>query len=111
MGVVTVDIDGEPYAGITDIGMRMLSPRELFRAQGFDDSYIIDRGADGKAITKTRSGLKVRQQRLPADGESPGRRQLPAAWTSTLRKTGTSTWRQQNERRGSGGAQAAGSFL
>jgi len=52
MGVVTVDIDGEPYF-ITDIGMRMLSPRELFRAQGFDDSYIIDRGADGKAITKT----------------------------------------------------------
>jgi len=52
MGVVTVDIDGEPYV-ITDIGMRMLAPRELFRAQGFDDSYIIDRGADGKAITKT----------------------------------------------------------
>lgn len=52
MGVVTVNINGEPYV-ITDIGMRMLSPRELFRAQGFDDSYIIDRGADGKAITKT----------------------------------------------------------
>lgn len=51
-GVVTVNIDGEPYV-ITDIGMRMLSPRELFRAQGFSDSYIIDRGADGKPITKT----------------------------------------------------------
>jgi DNA (cytosine-5)-methyltransferase 1 len=51
-GLCTVNIDGEPYV-ITDIGMRMLSPRELFRAQGFDDSYIIDRGADGKAITKT----------------------------------------------------------
>ena len=33
--------------------MRMLSPRELFRAQGFQDNYIIDRGADGKPITKT----------------------------------------------------------
>jgi DNA (cytosine-5)-methyltransferase 1 len=52
MGVVTVNIDGEPYV-ITDIGMRMLSPRELFRAQGFNDNYIIDRGADGKVITKT----------------------------------------------------------
>jgi DNA (cytosine-5)-methyltransferase 1 len=28
---------------IVDIGMRMLTPRELFRAQGFDDQYIIDR--------------------------------------------------------------------
>lgn len=38
---------------IVDIGMRMLQPRELFRAQGFDDSYIIDRQADGTPITKT----------------------------------------------------------
>jgi DNA (cytosine-5)-methyltransferase 1 len=51
-GLVTVNVDGEPYV-ITDIGMRMLSPRELFRAQGFADSYIIDRGADGKPISKT----------------------------------------------------------
>lgn len=26
---------------------------ELFRAQGFADSYVIDRGADGLAVTKT----------------------------------------------------------
>lgn len=51
-GVVTVMIEGEPYV-IADIGMRMLTPRELFRAQGFPDSYIIDRGADGTPITKT----------------------------------------------------------
>ena len=38
---------GEVYA-ITDIGMRMLQPRELYRAQGFPDSYVIDRGADGR---------------------------------------------------------------
>ena len=38
--LVTVQIDGEPYV-ITDIGMRMLSPRELARAQGFPDSYIL----------------------------------------------------------------------
>ncbi|MCP4564042.1 MAG: hypothetical protein GY873_30220 [Bosea sp.] len=42
-GLVTVDIGGEPYV-IADIGMRMLSPRELYRAQGFPESYIIDRG-------------------------------------------------------------------
>lgn len=38
---------------LVDIGMRMLAPRELYRAQGFPDSYIIDRTADGKPITKT----------------------------------------------------------
>ncbi|HYE38621.1 MAG TPA: DNA cytosine methyltransferase, partial [Ramlibacter sp.] len=38
---------------IVDIGMRMLAPRELYRAQGFPESYIIDRGADGRALTKT----------------------------------------------------------
>lgn len=42
-GLVAVEIGGEPYV-IADIGMRMLSPRELYRAQGFPDSYIIDRG-------------------------------------------------------------------
>ncbi len=50
--LVTVTIDGEQYV-ITDIGMRMLQPRELFSAQGFPDSYIIDRGPDGRALTKT----------------------------------------------------------
>ena len=50
MGLVTVA--GEEYQ-IADIGMRMLTPRELFRAQGFRDSYIIDREYDGTAVTKT----------------------------------------------------------
>lgn len=38
----TLTVDGITYV-IVDIGMRMLTPRELFRAQGFPDSYIIDR--------------------------------------------------------------------
>jgi len=49
LGLVT--IKGEEYE-IVDIGMRMLSPRELFRAQGFEDTYIIDHGADGEPLTK-----------------------------------------------------------
>jgi DNA (cytosine-5)-methyltransferase 1 len=36
-----VEVDGEMYL-IVDISMRMLTPRELFRAQGFPDSYVID---------------------------------------------------------------------
>jgi DNA (cytosine-5)-methyltransferase 1 len=42
-GVVTVAIGGEEYA-IVDIGMRMLTPRELFRAQGFPEAYQIEHG-------------------------------------------------------------------
>lgn len=39
-GLVTVTIDGQLYV-IADIGMRMLTPRELARAQGFPDTYIL----------------------------------------------------------------------
>lgn len=49
-GLVT--IKGQAYA-IVDIGLRMLTPRELYRAQGFPESYIIDRGVAGEPITKT----------------------------------------------------------
>ena len=52
MGLVTVSIDGTTYV-LDDIGMRMLWPRELFRAQGFPDSYIIDPPFNGKPMTKT----------------------------------------------------------
>lgn len=51
-GLVHVHVDGEPYA-LVDIAMRMLQPRELYRAQGFPDEYVIERGADGRRFTKT----------------------------------------------------------
>jgi len=54
-GLVTVEIDGQAWA-IADIGMRMLTPRERFRAQGFPDSYIIDRRPDGSPISATVQG-------------------------------------------------------
>lgn len=47
-----VMVQGEPYV-IVDIGMRMLTPRELYRAQGFRDSYLIDPIIDGKPLSKT----------------------------------------------------------
>lgn len=49
-GLVTVH--GVDYE-IADIGLRMLAPRELFNAQGFDDGYVIDVELDGKPLTKT----------------------------------------------------------
>lgn len=50
-GLVTVQVAGEEYY-IADIGMRMLTPRELYRAQGFPDSYIIDPEVNGKRLNK-----------------------------------------------------------
>ncbi|HAV2815972.1 MULTISPECIES: DNA cytosine methyltransferase [Acinetobacter calcoaceticus/baumannii complex] len=52
LALVTVWIKGEPWV-IVDIRMRMLKPRELFRAQGFPDSYVIEHGHDGKPLSKT----------------------------------------------------------
>jgi DNA (cytosine-5)-methyltransferase 1 len=50
-GLVTVK--GELFQ-IVDIGMRMLAPRELYRAQGFPDDYIIDHVIDdGKRVPLT----------------------------------------------------------
>lgn len=40
LGLVEVTLNGVPHV-ITDIRMRMLTPRELARAQGFPDSYIL----------------------------------------------------------------------
>lgn len=38
---------------IVDIGLRMLTPRELFDAQGFPPDYIIDVDADGRPYPKS----------------------------------------------------------
>lgn len=52
LALVTVTIQGIPYV-VVDIGLRMLQPRELYRAQGFPDSYQIEFGHDGKPFTKS----------------------------------------------------------
>lgn len=52
LALVTVWIKGEPWV-IVDICLRMLKPRELYKGQGFPDSYIIEYGHDGKPLTKT----------------------------------------------------------
>ena len=50
MALVTVR--GQDYK-IVDIGLRMLTPRELFNAQGFPNDYIIDVDADGNPYPKS----------------------------------------------------------
>ncbi|RVN83456.1 DNA cytosine methyltransferase [Sinorhizobium meliloti] len=56
--LVTVTIDGAEYF-ITDIGMRMLTEREKFLAQGFPPDYRIDCDVDGKPLTTTQQGSCV----------------------------------------------------
>lgn len=50
-GLVTVALDGQPYV-IADIAIRMLTPRELFRAQGFPDTYHTEVECNGKRLSK-----------------------------------------------------------
>ena len=51
---VTLEIEGFTLV-ISDLGMRMLTARERFNAQGFRSDYIIDRGIleDGSEIKFT----------------------------------------------------------
>ncbi|MET3517828.1 DNA (cytosine-5)-methyltransferase 1 [Pseudacidovorax sp. 1753] len=52
LALVTVWLQGEPWV-IVDITLRMLVPRELYNAQDFPGTYVIDRTASGKPLTKT----------------------------------------------------------
>lgn len=52
LALVTVWLKGEPWV-IVDIWLRMLLPRELYNAQDFPSTYVIDRTAAGKPLTKT----------------------------------------------------------
>jgi DNA (cytosine-5)-methyltransferase 1 len=74
-GLVTVK--GEEYR-IVDIGMRMLSPRELYRAQGFPENYIIDRDSHGKPITKTEQVAKCGNSVCPPIAEALVRANMAA---------------------------------
>lgn len=52
LALVTVVLKGTPYL-IVDIGLRMLTPRELYRAQGFPPEYQIEVGHDGRRFPKS----------------------------------------------------------
>lgn len=65
LALVTVWLKGEPWV-IVDICLRMLKPRELYGCQGFPTSYIIDRGHDGRAFSKSA------QVRMVGNSVSPG---------------------------------------
>ncbi|WP_370611681.1 DNA cytosine methyltransferase [Citrobacter meridianamericanus] len=73
-GLVTVD--GITYR-IVDIGMRMLQPHELYRAQGFPDWYIIDRDYRGVKYPKDKQVARCGNAVPPPFAEALVRANLP----------------------------------
>jgi DNA (cytosine-5)-methyltransferase 1 len=71
-----VDIDGVTYR-IVDIGMRMLQPRELYRAQGFPEWYIIDRDYRGVKYAKDKQVARCGNAVPPPFAEALVRANLP----------------------------------
>lgn len=77
-GLVT--IHGQDYQ-IVDIGMRMLEPHELFAAQGFPDSYIIDRDYEGSRYSKAAQVARCGNAVPPPFAEHLVRANLPELCT------------------------------
>lgn len=71
-----VMVDGTPRV-IVDIGMRMLTPRELYRCQGFEDGYVIDIVHDGKPLTKGEQTRLVGNSVCPQVAEALVRANMP----------------------------------
>ncbi|HIF5899854.1 TPA: DNA cytosine methyltransferase [Raoultella ornithinolytica] len=71
-----VTIKGIVYR-IVDIGMRMLQPRELYRAQGFPEWYIIDRDYRGVKYSKDAQVARCGNAVPPPFAEALVRANLP----------------------------------
>lgn len=71
-----VEIDGVTYR-IIDIGMRMLQPHELYRAQGFPDWYIIDQDYRGVKYAKDKQVARCGNAVPPPFAEALVRANLP----------------------------------
>ncbi|EGB2526613.1 DNA cytosine methyltransferase [Salmonella enterica] len=73
-GLVTV---GGVVYRIIDIGMRMLQPRELYRAQGFPDWYIIEHDFRGVKYAKDKQVARCGNAVPPQFAEALVRANLP----------------------------------
>ena len=74
--ILLLEIGGEQYY-ISDIGMRMLTPRELYRAQGFPDDYIIEFDVNGKAYSRSAQVARCGNAVPPPFAEALVRANLP----------------------------------
>lgn len=74
--ILLLHINDEDYF-IADIGMRMLTPRELYNAQGFPADYIIDYDYTGKVYPKTKQVARCGNAVPPPFAEALVRANLP----------------------------------
>lgn len=66
---------------ISDIGLRMLTPRELYDAMGFPHDYIIDRDVKGNPISRSDQVARCGNAVCPAVAEALVRANLPECCT------------------------------
>ena len=74
--ILLLDVNGTLYF-ISDIGLRMLTPRELYAANGFPPDYIIDHDYTGKAYGKTKQVSRCGNAVPPPFAEALVRANLP----------------------------------
>ena len=74
--VLLLELGGAWYF-IADIGLRMLIPRELYRANGFPDDYIIDRDYTGREYPKSKQIARCGNAVPPPFAEALVRANLP----------------------------------
>lgn len=74
--VILLEIGGTLYY-IADIGLRMLSPRELYNAMGFPPDYIIDRDYQGHEYGRTKQVARCGNAVCPPVASALVRANLP----------------------------------
>lgn len=74
--VLLLEIGGALYY-IADIGLRMLSPRELYNAMGFPPDYIIDRDYEGHEYKKSAQVARCGNAVCPPAASALVRANLP----------------------------------
>jgi DNA (cytosine-5)-methyltransferase 1 len=74
--ILLLNIRGSWYF-ISDIGLRMLTPRELYDAMGFPHDYIIDKDVNGRPITRADQVARCGNAVCPAVAEALVRANLP----------------------------------
>ena len=70
---------------ISDVAIRMLSPRELYNAMGFPPDYIIDRDVTGKKISRADQVARCGNAVCPAVSEALARANLPECRKKKIR--------------------------
>jgi len=89
---VVVAIDGIEHV-IRDVGMRMLTPRELARAQGFPDSYVLT-GTKTSQIARVGNAVVPAMSRVLAEANAL----RPAGWKEPRNKARQpSAWPRRRE--------------